>query len=70
MEEKNTILVVDDDNTHRIMLQTLLGGWGYQVLSADDGSGAIEKVQRRAFDLILMDVRMINISGLEALECG
>jgi two-component system response regulator HydG len=70
MNNKNrqTILVVDDDDAHRTMLRTLVGGWGYDIVEADDGSTAIEKVQERPFDLILMDVRMLKVSGLEALE--
>ena len=67
MEKKNTILVVDDDPGHRTMLRTLLSGWGYAVTEADDGATAIEKVQHQAFDLVLMDVRMIKVSGLQAL---
>ncbi|MBW2064049.1 MAG: sigma-54-dependent Fis family transcriptional regulator [Deltaproteobacteria bacterium] len=67
MPEKNTILVVDDDPAHRTMLRTLLTGWDYQVTEADDGSTAIERVREQAFDLILMDIRMIKISGLQAL---
>jgi len=63
-----TILVVDDDLAHRTMLRTLIGGWGYDITEASDGTEAIEKVQNRPFDLILMDVRMLKISGLEALE--
>ena len=68
MENRNSILVVDDDSAHRTMLRTLLGGWGYRVTEADDGSTAIEKVRQQPFDLILMDVRMLKVSGLEALE--
>jgi two-component system response regulator HydG len=64
---KNSILVVDDDSSHRTMLKTLLSGWGYIIDEADDGSTAIEKVDDRAYDLILMDIRMIKVSGLEAL---
>ena len=59
--------MVDDDPGHRTMLCTLLSGWGYAVTEADDGAAAIEKVQNQAFDLVLMDVRMIKISGLQAL---
>ena len=62
------ILVVDDDNGHRTMLKTLLSGWGYRVYEADDGSKAIEWVRSRPFDLILMDIRMVKVSGLEALS--
>ena len=68
MTEKSTILVVDDDRAHRTMLNTLISGWGYAVSQADDGSTAIEKVKESSFDLILMDVRMVKVSGLEALE--
>ena len=67
MDRKYTVLVVDDDAAHRTMLKTLLTGWGYDILEADDGSTAIEMVHEQAFDLILMDIRMIKVSGLEAL---
>jgi two-component system response regulator HydG len=62
------ILIVDDDRAHRTMLRTVLGGWGYLVDEADDGSGAIEKAREKPYDLILMDVRMVKLSGLEALS--
>jgi len=67
MKEKNSILIVDDDPAHRTMLWTLLTGWGYAISEADDGSTAIEKARQKAYDLILMDIRMIRVSGLEAL---
>ena len=66
--KKHSILVVDDDTAHRTMLKTLLSGWGYLIEEADDGSTAIEKVEEKAYDLILMDVRMVQISGIEALK--
>jgi two-component system response regulator HydG len=68
MKNNSTILVVDDDSAHRTMLRTLINGWGYTVSEADDGSTAIEKVEETSFDLVLMDVRMVKVSGLEALE--
>jgi two-component system response regulator HydG len=64
---KRNILVVDDDLGHRTMLTTLLAGWGYAVSEADDGQAAIDEVRGRPFDLILMDIRMVKVSGLEAL---
>ena len=45
INNKNTILVVDDDTAHRTMLKTLLSGWGYLIEEADDGSTAILKVE-------------------------
>ena len=68
MKAKSTILVVDDDLAHRTMLKTLIGGWGYNIVEADDGEKAIEAVHQKAFDLILMDIRMVRVSGLEALK--
>jgi two-component system response regulator HydG len=68
MEKESNVLVVDDDPAHRTMLRTLLTGWGYGIAEADDGSRAIEMVHGQAFDLILMDIRMIRVSGLEALR--
>jgi two-component system response regulator HydG len=50
------------------MLNTLISGWGYAVSEADDGSTAVEQVKETSFDLVLMDVRMVRVSGLEALE--
>ena len=68
MKKENTILVVDDDQAHRTMLRTLLSGWGYKIVEADDGQVAVEKVHEQAFDMILMDIRMLKVSGLEALD--
>jgi two-component system response regulator HydG len=68
MKVNQSILIVDDDLAHRTMLKKLLGSWGYEVFEADDGSIAIDEVRNRSFDLILMDIRMMKISGIEALE--
>lgn len=65
---KHTVLICDDDRAHRTMLKALLSGWGYDVTEAGDGSEAIAQVHHQAFDLILMDIRMINVSGLEAMD--
>ena len=67
MAENGTILVVDDDTAHRTMLRTLVGGWGYAISEADDGGTAVESVRQRAYDLVLMDVRMLKVSGIAAL---
>jgi two-component system response regulator HydG len=68
MSTCNTILVADDDTAHRTMLKTLVGGWGYAIAEADDGESAIHMVREQAYDLVLMDVRMLRVSGLEALS--
>ncbi|PIU49349.1 MAG: two-component system response regulator [Desulfobacterales bacterium CG07_land_8_20_14_0_80_52_14] len=68
MKKPNTILVVDDDTAHRSMLRVLLAEWGYEIFEADDGSTAIGAVEKRPFDLVLMDIRMLKVSGIEALD--
>ncbi len=68
MTVRGSLLIVDDDHAHRTMLRTLLSEWGYGITEADDGDRAIQLVRERPFDLILMDVRMVRVSGLEALE--
>ncbi|MBW1786687.1 MAG: sigma-54-dependent Fis family transcriptional regulator [Deltaproteobacteria bacterium] len=67
MTGTSTVLVVDDDQAHRTMLRTLITGWGYGVEEGEDGGDAIRKAQERPYDLILMDIRMLEVSGLEAL---
>jgi two-component system response regulator HydG len=67
MTNKRNLLIVDDDIAHRTMLRILLD-WQYEIFEADDGSTAIEEAGKRDLDLILMDVRMPGISGIEALE--
>ncbi|MDR3043335.1 MAG: sigma-54 dependent transcriptional regulator [Desulfovibrio sp.] len=63
-----TILIVDDDAAHRSMLRTMLRGWGYATEEADDGESAVEKVRQRAWDAVLMDVRMARMDGIAALH--
>ncbi|MCF8104610.1 MAG: sigma-54 dependent transcriptional regulator [Desulfohalobiaceae bacterium] len=67
MDKKAKILLVDDDAGHRAMLRTVLNASGYRIQEADDGSTAIDMVRREPFDLILLDLRMLKVSGLEAL---
>ena len=65
---KGEILIVDDDKAHLSMLNTVLNGWGFQTVEVEDGSDAINEVHDKPFDCILMDVRMANVSGIEALN--
>jgi two-component system, NtrC family, response regulator HydG len=67
-KQKSSILIVDDDKTHRNMLKTLLNKWGYALAEADDGQTAIDMVTEKAYDLVLMDIKMIKVSGLVALK--
>jgi two-component system response regulator HydG len=67
MNEKPRILVVDDEESHRIMLRTVLKAEGYQVAEAADGTEAVRAVEQEPFDLILLDIRMTTMDGIEAL---
>ncbi len=62
------VLIVDDDNAHRMMLSTLIGGWGYETAEANDGKVAIEMVKKQSYDLVLTDIRMAEVDGITALE--
>ena len=68
LENPLNILVVDDDLNHLKTLQTIIKSWGYQVSAVDDGAKAVESVKERPYALILMDVRMTQMSGIEALQ--
>lgn len=68
MPTSHRILVVDDDTAHQTMLLTLVGGWGYDLMDADDGESAIAAIKAEPVDLVLMDIRMVRMSGIEALE--
>ncbi|SMC25623.1 two-component system, NtrC family, response regulator HydG [Desulfacinum hydrothermale DSM 13146] len=60
------ILIVDDDDAHRLMLSTLLKDWGFGVKEAGDGHRAVQIIREGPLDLVLMDVRMPEMDGIEA----
>ena len=62
------LLIVDDDAGHLATLQTIARSWGYRVSVAEDGMIAVEMAKGQPFDLILMDVRMAALNGIEALR--
>lgn len=61
------ILVVDDDRATRHILQKVLTADGYQTTVAKDGVEALQAMRRRRFDLLLLDVWMPRMNGLELL---
>ncbi len=60
-----TILVVDDDPKIRDLLRLYLTRDGYRVLEAEDGAGALDMAREQRCDLILLDVMLPGIDGLE-----
>jgi len=68
MNEKRKVLVVDDEKNMRITLADILTDEGYQVDTAEDGHMAVTMCQNTEYDVVLMDVRMPGINGVEAFR--
>ena len=62
------ILVVDDERSMREFLEILLTKDGFRVTSAEGGRQAIEALQKESFDLVITDIRMKPINGLDVLK--
>ena len=65
---KTRILVVDDEENSRLTLADILSEEGYEVTLADSGEASVQLCNERPYDLILMDVKMPGIGGLEAIR--
>ncbi|HVB34817.1 MAG TPA: sigma-54 dependent transcriptional regulator [Patescibacteria group bacterium] len=65
---KFKILIVDDERLLRWSLRQKCEEWGYQVFDAENGTDAIALAQSETPDVVLLDVRLPDISGLEVLE--
>jgi len=68
MGKKGSVLICDDEEIMRDVLETILSNAGYKVDLAKTGEQAIEAYTQRPFDLVLMDVSMPGMGGLTALE--
>jgi len=66
--KRGSVLVVDDEEIMREVLETLLTADGYRVDLSKTGEEGLEAYGRRAFDVVLLDVSMPGIGGLRALE--
>ena len=65
---QGSLLVVDDNELNRDMLARRLARRGYTVAVAADGQQALQMLEARQFDLILLDIMMPGISGLDVLK--
>ena len=69
MEElKSKILVVEDEKNMREILKILLEGEGYNVSTATDGTEGIGLLDREIFDLVITDIKMPGVDGIEVLK--
>ena len=64
---KGKVLIADDDITLRDMYKLRLEAEGYEVLSAGDGEEAISEIRKEKPDLVLLDIMMPKINGLDVL---
>ena len=62
------ILIVDDNATNRVVAQALCEMFGCTSETAEDGVEALEAVQERRFDLVLMDIKMPRMDGVQATQ--
>ncbi|MDO8715468.1 MAG: response regulator [Dehalococcoidales bacterium] len=67
-EGKATILVVDDEENVRALLQRILDGAGYDTITATNGREALGKLSLTSISLVLLDVRMPELDGFQTLK--
>jgi DNA-binding NtrC family response regulator len=68
MNNKQSILLVDDDQEFRKAMKKMFEKSGYDVTVAADGQEALVALAEKSFDLIISDLRMPNLNGMELME--
>ena len=63
-----TILIVDDEKNYLVVLEALLGAEGYEIVTARDAKMAVSILREADLDLIITDMKMPGMSGMELLE--
>ena len=67
MHDPQCILIVDDEPNVRLVLRTALESAGYRVIEAADGLAALSQLQARPCDLVVLDLRMPKLDGMQTL---
>ncbi|MCK5014170.1 MAG: response regulator [Candidatus Omnitrophica bacterium] len=62
------ILIIDDDEIVRMSLEKELSSAGYSVFLAENGKDGVQKVQEQMSDLILLDIMMPEMNGVEVID--
>ena len=65
---KANILVIDDEESMRDSCLQTLSRKGYNVQTAEDGQQGLEMLKRKSFDLIILDLKMPGLNGMEVLK--
>jgi DNA-binding response OmpR family regulator len=68
MANAHTILVVDDEDALREVIQQELSKSGYDVDTAEDGNVALEALKKKNYELVLLDIKMPRLDGIEVLK--
>ncbi|MFO7599531.1 MAG: sigma-54 dependent transcriptional regulator [Candidatus Desulfacyla sp.] len=63
-----TILIVDDEKNYLVVLEALLGAEGYEIVTANDAKAGLATVREADLDLVITDMKMPGMSGMELLE--
>ena len=63
-----TILIVDDEKNYQVVLEALLGPEGYEVITTADARDALSLVRDSDLDLVISDMKMPGMNGMELLE--
>jgi CheY-like chemotaxis protein len=65
---KRSVLVAEDVELNQFLAKQIMQSWGFEVTIADNGRKAIEALEQQNFDLILMDIQMPEIDGINATK--
>jgi len=68
MEQKKTILIMDDDLALQTVLEIALHEAGYEVILANDGQEGVEKLKTFSPDLVISDIMMPQMDGVETFQ--
>ena len=68
LNEKIRVLIVDDEERFRTTLLKILTAKGIQATAASDGAAALAELDRCAYDVVLLDVKMPGMDGIEVLK--
>jgi two-component system NtrC family response regulator len=64
----DTILIVDDEKNYLLVLEALLGPQGYEIITVNNAHDALRSVREADLDLVITDVKMPGMNGIELLE--
>ncbi|MHB8880576.1 MAG: sigma-54-dependent transcriptional regulator [Thermodesulfovibrionales bacterium] len=65
---KETVLIIEDDKIMRISLEDALKGAGYEVLSCETGTAALDIIRNMSFDLVITDIRLPDMDGFDIVR--